>query len=49
MSIAIAKNNNNNKNRTIYYEVNAYVNTLKTKSTIGEDIANQNVFIAEIF
>lgn len=25
----------------IYYEVNAYVNTLKTKSTRGQDIANQ--------
>lgn len=37
------------KNRHIYYEVNAYVNTLKTKSTRGQDIANQNPFIAEIF
>lgn len=37
------------KSRNIYYEVNAYVNTLKTKSTRGQDLANQNLFIAEIF
>lgn len=43
VSIAIAKN------RNIYYEVNVYVNTLKTKSTRGQEIANQNLFIAEIF
>lgn len=46
-SIAIAKKKK--KSRNIYYEVNAYVNTLKTKSTRGQDLANQNLFIAEIF
>lgn len=44
-SIAIAKK----KKKNIYNKVNAYVNTLKTKSTRGQDLANQNLFIAEIF
>lgn len=37
---------NKTTTRNIYYEVNAYVNTLKTKSTRGQDIANQNLFVA---